>query len=254
MRPGLLLPLILFLFATGAAHAAFVDTGFRPDPDGFGFPNAGDPEEFGGIDLNALTGWSFHDEILRHTGHCFGMCLASVENFGQNKSSIDDSLADAMPGIDRIQTEQSFYYIGSCFQPPFIKGPDNKAEYEKILERLTSGRPAVLGLYSSGRTHPGHAVVAYMIEQRDGMAYIYVYDPNLPATLHDYNVDPMVAVFDPASNTFSYDNGRQFDEVRLDDIDAAGVAGGQAVTAGLFALPGLAVALIIGRPRYLRRP
>jgi hypothetical protein len=254
MRPGLFLPIILFLLAAWPVQADVVDTGFRPDPHGFGFPNAGDPEVLLGIDVNALLGTDFHDEILRHTGHCYGMCVAAVKAFERNGTSIGCAPADAMPAIDRIQTGQSFYYIAGCFWPPYSGGRDNFAEYRRLRERLSSGRPAVLGVYPSARTHPGHAVVAYMVERRNGVARIYVYDPNLPATLHDYGASPMVAVFDEADGSFRYDNGKQFDDLRVDEVDGDGVARGQAIVAGLLALPGIMAALLIGLPLSPRRP
>ena len=161
-----------------------------------------------------------------------------------------------MPHIDRVQTGQSFYYIADFFRAPFGEKPtDNRAEFEKLCARLSAGKPAVLGIYSSYNDGPGHAVVAYRIE-RDGdeSAYIYIYDPNLPATLHDYEAAPMIAVFDAADGTFCYDNGRTFDEMRLDDLDDAGIALGKALSAGLVGLPFVAVLLLVRRPRFPRRP
>jgi hypothetical protein len=108
----------------------------------------------------------------------------------------------------------------------------------------------VLGIYSSAGDGPGHAIVAYRIEEDGGKAFIYVYDPNIPATEHDYNVAPMMAVFDISGDTFCYDNGRTFDEMIVDDIDDSGVMLGKTVSASIIGLPCLAIAaMLIRRPK-----
>jgi hypothetical protein len=251
MRKLVFLAVIVAFLALfpGHAHGAYIDTGFRPDRDGFGFANFGDPEGPGGFDLNALLGTGFHDEILCHTGHCFGMAEASIENFAGGNASILIPEAEALPHIDRVQTGQSFYYIADFFRAPFGEQPNLKAEFEKLCARLSAGKPAVLGIYSSSGDGPGHAVVAYRVEQEGDQSYIYVYDPNLPATLHDYEAEPMIAVFDAANGTFSYDNGRTFDRMKLDDLDDAGIALGKTLSAGLVGLPFVAVLLLVRRPR-----
>jgi hypothetical protein len=256
----LLTALILFLtFSPGIARASAdtnvsVDTGYRPDRDGFGFANFGDPESMAGVDLNVLTGIRFHDEIFSHTGHCFGMAEASVENFISGRSSVDIPLEETMPGIDRIQTSQSFYYVADFFRPPFGEKAINcTAEYARLYERLSTGRPAVIGVYPSTGNYPGHAVVAYKIVKEGEKSYIYVYDPNIPPTARDYSTEPMVAVYDRENGTFLYDNGRLFDEMKLDDIDGTGVLLGKTLSAGLLGTPCMALALLIWRPRFLRR-
>src|SRR5512147_2842705 len=113
MRKLLLVAVVVAFLLLVPAHArgAALDTGYRPDRDGFGFANFGDPEGPAGVDLPALLGVSFHDEIVCHTGHCFGMARASIDNFARGNASVNVPLAEAMPDIDRIQTGQSFYYI-----------------------------------------------------------------------------------------------------------------------------------------------
>jgi hypothetical protein len=252
MRKLLFLAVIVAFLALFPAHArgTGVDTGFRPDRDGFGFANFADPEGAGGFDLNALLGTGFHDEILCHTGHCFGMAEASVDNFLNEKASILVPEAEAMPAIDRAQTGQSFYYIADFFRAPFGEMPtNNTAGFEKLCARLAAGRPAVLGIYSSENNGPGHAVVAYRIEQDGNRSDIYVYDPNLPATLYDYEAVPMIAVFDATNGSFSYDNGRAFDAMKADDLDDAGIVLGKALSAGFVGLPFVAVLLLVRRPR-----
>jgi hypothetical protein len=255
MRKLVLMLVVIVFLALFPGHARGLDTGFRPDRDGFGFANFADPEGTGGFDLNALLDTNFHDEIFCHTGHCFGMAEASVENFERGNASVLVPEAEAMPHIDRIQTGQSYYYIADFFRLPFGEKPtDNTAEYEKLCARLASGKPAVLGIYSSDNNGPGHAVVAYRIEQDGEKALIYIYDPNRPATLHDYQAEPMIATFDAASSTFSYDNGRPFDEMKVDDLDDTGIALGKALSAGFVGLPFMAVLLLVRRPRSPRRP
>jgi hypothetical protein len=255
MRKLVFLAVIAAFLALFPGHAHGLDTGFRPDRDGFGFANFGDPEGPGGFDLNTLLGTNFHDEFLCHTGHCFGMAQASVENFESGNASILIPTSDAMPYIDRIQTGQSFYYIAGFFRAPLGEKPaDNGVEFKKLCARLSAGKPAVLGIYSSCNNGPGHAVVAYRIEQDGEKAFIYIYDPNIPPTLHDYETVPMMAVFDVSDGTFSYDNGRTFDEMKLDDLDDTGIALGRALSAGFVGLPFMAVLLLVRRPRSPRRP
>jgi hypothetical protein len=255
MRKLVLITVIVAFLALFPGHAHGLDTGFRPDRDGFGFANFGDPEGPGGFDLNALLGTNFHDEIVCHTGHCFGMAEVSVENFESGNASILVPMAEAMPHIDRVQAGQSFYYIADFFRAPFGQKPENNTEeYARLFTRLSSGKPAVLGIYSSCNDGPGHAVVAYRIEQDGEKAFIYIYDPNLPPTLHDYEAEPMIAIFDAADDTFFYDNGRTFDEMKLDDLDDTGIALGKALSAGFVGLPFMAVLLLVRRPRSRLRP
>jgi hypothetical protein len=254
--PGVALAIVvLFLIFSPGMALASIDTGFRPGRDGFAFANFGDPESIAGVDLNLLTGARFHDEIFSHTGHCFGMAMASVVRYGNDEASADLLAADVMPEIDRIQTEQSFYYIADFFRPPFGKKAYNcTREYARLCERLSEGRPAVIGVYSSTGSYPGHAVVAYRMETEGEKSYIYVYDPNFPATQRDYTEEPMVAVYDSLNGTFLYDNGRIFDELQLDDVDGTGIVLGKTLSAGFVGVPCMAIALIIWRPRFLRRP
>ncbi|WP_424358500.1 hypothetical protein [Methanocella sp. MCL-LM] len=244
---------LIFLFAGAAGAEASVsteviDTGYRPWTHGFSFQNSGDPEVFYGVDLTALTGQDFHDEIFRHTGHCYGMARASVDDFIANRTPADQSIEEAMPRLDRIQTEQSFYYIAEYVRFPFGgKAPDNRAEYDKIIERLYSGKPAVIGVYYSAGGHPGHAVVAYRADIAENEARIAVYDPNLPPAMYPYTEAPMTAVYYLKNGSFRYDNGQPFDQVRLNDIDQSGVAGGRALVASLVSLPGVLLFLLLMR-------
>jgi hypothetical protein len=245
----------LFLVLSPGQARASADTGFRPDRDGFGFANFGDPASVAGIDLSLLTGAGFHDEIFSHTGHCFGMAMVCVRRYTNGNGSIGLAAADVMPEIDQIQTEQSFYYIADFFRPPFgEKTYDCAREYARIYERLSEGRPAVMGVYSSTGSYPGHAVVAYKIETEGEKSYIYVYDPNFPATHRDYAEVPMIAVYDGANGTFFYDNGRTFDELQLDEVDGTGVVLGKTLSAGFVGVPCMAIALLIWRPRFRRHP
>ncbi len=240
--------------ASGASSTGAIDTGYRPWVNGFSFQNSGDAEAFYGVDLGALAGPDFHDEIFRHTGHCYGMASASVEDFLANRSSMDVSIETAMPRLDRIQTEQSFYYIADYARAPFGgSSPLNRAEYEKIMDRLASGRPAVIGIYYSGGGHPGHAVVAYRADTIDNKTLLSVYDPNLPPAMYPYEETPLTAVYDLENGSFWYDNGQPFDQVRLDDISQAGVAGGKALTAGMASLPGVFI-FVLALRRFPPRP
>lgn len=211
------------------------DTGFRPDVNGFSFENPQDKEKFFGWDLNAITGIQQRDEILRHTGHCYGMSFMSVRYFmeGINASGLTEEMA--MPDIDRVQTEQTFYYIIDFFKLPVgEKRADNRIEYSKVRDKISSGTPAILGIYTSRKDHDGHAVIAYRIVERYNRSYIYLYDPNIPA--ESYSITQAgpwaaIAVYDLDSGSFAYDNGEQYDELKLDDIDWQGVMGGKLLVA-----------------------
>lgn len=254
MVAALLILSTFLLLSMDPASAETTDTGYRPWVNGFSFQNFGEAEAFYGVDLGAVLGPDFHDEIFRHTGHCYGMASASVDDFMASRSSINVTLEEAMPRIDLIQTEQSFYYIAEYVRSPFdYSAPDNRAEYEKIMDRLVSGRPAVIGVYYSGGGHPGHAVVAYRADTIDNRILISVYDPNLPSSMYPYEEAPLTAVYDLANDSFWYDNGQPFDQVRLNDISSAGVADGKALTAGLASLPGVFI-FVLALRRFPPRP
>ncbi|CAJ36436.1 hypothetical protein [Methanocella arvoryzae] len=243
--------ILLFAGAAGAEASVsteIVDTGYRPWTHGFSFQNFGDPEVYYGIDLGAVLGSDFHDEIFRHTGHCYGMASASVDDFLANRTPADQPIDEAMPCIDRIQTDQSFYYIAEYARFPFGgKALDNRAEYEKIIERLKSGKPAVIGVYYSAGGHPGHAVVAYRADVGENETRISVYDPNLPPAMYPYVEAPLTAVYYLKNGSFQYDNGQPFDQVRLNDLDASGIAAGRALAASLASLPGALLFLLLMR-------
>ena len=101
------------------------------------------------------------------------MAVTSVERYMSGETSSDLKAADIMPEINRIQTEQSFYYIADFFRPPFgEKAYDCTREYARLCERLSDGRPAVIGIYSSTGSYPGHAAVAYKIQTEGEKSYI----------------------------------------------------------------------------------
>ncbi len=65
----------------------------------------------------------------------------------------------------------------------------------------------------------------------------------------------MIAVFSAADGTFSYDNGRTFDTMKLDDLDDAGIALGKRLSAGLLCMSCTTlIALLVLRPRSRLRP
>lgn len=208
--------------------AKIFETGYNPSVHGFIFENRGDREEFFGIDLNKITGLKFRDEIFRHTGHCYGMSLMSVEIFKNGVTARDVSKEDVMPMLDRAQTDQSLHFILDFFRPPFgKKNTENEVEYRKIRARIASGEPTIVAIYTTKKDHEGHSVVAYKIEEVDDKAYIHFYDPNIPVGKNEwYAKKQQVAEYSLNDGKFSYNNGKHFDVIRLHEIDRQSISNG----------------------------
>ncbi|MDD1742667.1 MAG: methylenetetrahydrofolate reductase C-terminal domain-containing protein [Methanotrichaceae archaeon] len=205
------------------------DSNFRPDPDGFSFPNYGN--ELGIVGLTPMEMLRmFGDKVIASTaggniiltpqakrwmniankamayGHCEGMAVLSdliyynktdPMDFG-NRTTIDLSIQN-----ERLQREIAYWWTTQVTKPGgFQKVSESpNAVLDTLAQAFKDGRKAnewwVMGLYQPDRSE-GHAVTPFAVENlTNGTARIWIYDNNYP-TLQRY------VEIDRNANTWKY--------------------------------------------------
>ena len=187
-----------------AAPVGEVDSGAKPNPDGFAFPNFGaaaTPTEFNANDMSTMfssgpdicvqssgecelsaeaRAWARMVNQARVSGHCEGLAVLASTRF------IDNELPKT---ITLAQQEELTHAIMRAFATQFL---DETQEATKtwakkspseivsaLVESLKTGAPKfTLGVYTDSG---GHAVLPYAVEFPSvNLARIMVYDSNWP--------------------------------------------------------------------------
>lgn len=194
------------------------DSGFRPNPNGFGFPNFTDIQD-GDItaeDLHFLLGpaasWetSTGERVLKATsrliinplmqdmtgGHCFGMALAAMALYeGRSLAGEPLDLARIDPTAEAVIDLQQFqarHFVSVAMamqstshefynnvQASGSEGPTAVLDF--LIEEFQAGRSVpIIGM--TYRDRPGgHAVTPYAItDEGDGIFRIHCWDNNFP--------------------------------------------------------------------------
>ncbi|MEI8323066.1 MAG: fibronectin type III domain-containing protein, partial [Actinomycetes bacterium] len=196
-----------------AIPASEVDSGAKPNPDGFAFPNFGaaaTPGEFDAIDMSKMftsgpdicvqksgacllsaeaRAWARMVNQARVSGHCEGLAvLASTRFIGK----------ELPKSITLTQQEDLTHAIMRAFATQFLNETQvaTKAWAKKrpseivsaLVESLKTGAPKfTLGVYTDSG---GHAVLPYAVEFPSvGIAHIMVYDSNWPGMDRYVEVD-----------------------------------------------------------------
>lgn len=205
-----------------------IDTTFGSFPNGYSFGNseAGEYswEQFcnvygkGRAEIDGAHrpgASSFYDNYFKNageTGRCFGMTASSILLYS---SGVDTSgvvapspMPPAWAGIgpsefgytplwvmDFIDFYQPLQYSKACINEESIS-IGLEGTYKELKKRMSSDwkqSPSTLSFDLTDKSRPGeylaHAVVPYRIEESNGRAKIFVYDPNLPV-LPDSSEDP----------------------------------------------------------------
>jgi hypothetical protein len=204
------------------------DDGFRPQRDGFSFPNydgesgavnltpAAMEELFGpdvcstGVGSSCLlspVALQMLDQLNSELqgGHCYGFSVAALRFFTHvlSPSTFGASTVPALPiqGNDLLQTEIAEAFITQAF--PSVQRAVVRGKPSLILRALTKslheGRdPYTIGIRK--RDHSGgHAITPYAVEDSgDGKFAILVYDNNHPLKTRAVEIDPR-------AETWSYD-------------------------------------------------
>lgn len=232
LRKGLrLLPLLLFaiLAAPVLAVTYDVDSGFRPDEDGFSFVNYGergcsDPLCFRTFPVVNLTveemvrlfgrdvcvnstsdepcrlsqvaaGWMKNANDLMRDGHCEGISILAAYFY---EGKIDPSRFGAakvneliLNGNTRLQREIAYHYATQLLTETiaFEETPIELLRTLIHLFRENENQVVQLGLYRRD-THLGHTVSAYGIQDMSGGIFrIMIYDSNYPSLERFITVD-----------------------------------------------------------------
>ncbi|HYF62863.1 MAG TPA: hypothetical protein VD886_08600 [Herpetosiphonaceae bacterium] len=198
------------------------DLGFRPDYNGFSFPNYGN--EAGAINLTEAEIWRmFGDEacavieaetcILTPAGeqwmqsineamdggHCEGMAVLSNLLY-TGKLNVADFGADSVPelaieGNEPLQREIAYWFTTQATQPARegIVEQTPSGVVNTLLTAFEAGPDGsetyAVGFYKRDRSG-GHAVTPYAVEDRgDGIYWIMIYDNNYPGAARAIEVD-----------------------------------------------------------------
>jgi hypothetical protein len=213
----------------GSSSAGGVDTsgsyvadlGFRPDANGFGFPNYGGQGEtnltpndlqrmFGDTVCASIEGgqcaltppgsqWLQQINAAMGGGHCEGMAVLS-NLFYTGKLNATDFGADTVPtlqiaGNEPLQREIAYWWATQSTQPARngIVAQTPSGVVNTLLTAFAAGRKGsdqyAVGIYKRDRTG-GHAITPYAVEDRgNGVYWIMVYDNNYPGAARAIEVD-----------------------------------------------------------------
>ncbi|MEO7913224.1 MAG: hypothetical protein ABIV47_26545 [Roseiflexaceae bacterium] len=197
------------------------DLGFRPDANGFGFPNYGGQGEtnltpadlqrmFGNTVCASTDGgectltppgnqWLQQINTAMNGGHCEGMAVLS-NLFYTGKINAADFGADSVPalqiaGNEPLQREIAYWWATQSTQPSRsgIVAQTPSGVVNTLLTSFAAGREGsdqyAVGIYKRDRTG-GHAITPYAVEDRgNGVYWILVYDNNYPAAARSIEVD-----------------------------------------------------------------
>ncbi len=197
------------------------DFGFRPDYNGFSFPNYGGEGEinltaaevrrmFGDQVCSYISGdectltpagqqWMESVNNSMNGGHCEGMAVLSNLFYTQR---IDPAQfgADSVPALDIVgneplQREIAYWFTTQATQPARqgIVQQTPSGIVNTLLNAFAAGPEGsetyALGFYKRDMTG-GHAVTPYAVEDRgDGIYWIMIYDNNYPGAARAIQVD-----------------------------------------------------------------
>jgi hypothetical protein len=204
---------------TSGNYAA--DLGFRPDANGFGFPNYGGQGEtnltpndvqrmFGDSACASIEGgqctltppgsqWLQQINGAMNGGHCEGMAVLS-NLFYTGKLNAADFGAATVPelpiaGNEPLQREIAYWWATQATQPARsgIVAQTPSGVVNTLLTAFAAGREGsdqyAVGIYKRDRSG-GHAITPYAVEDRgNGVYWIMVYDNNYPGAARAIEVD-----------------------------------------------------------------
>lgn len=211
------------------------DSGFRPDVDGFGFPNYGnevDPQNLTPANVEALFGeqvcivgtgldclltpagqtWMETQNEIMGGGHCMGFSVAALRMFAGTLDASDFG-AD-VPNELPFENPELQATIAESFVYQMIPGINDErtlgspAEIlHTLVDYINEGKDFyTLGFFKADGSG-GHAVTPLAVEDKgDGSYAILVYDNNYPDVVRALEIDE-------DANTFSYNGSTNPDEV-----------------------------------------
>jgi len=209
---------------------ALIDTGFRPEVDGFSFENYGDDRKAEGLSSEELLRM-FGDKVCsgivdgkcvltpagRHwmeqvnramsVGHCEGFAVLSLLMYYGfiNPDKFGGSNAHELNISNRnLQKEIAFWWTTQGLSPAIddkVAGPSNVLNV--LTDAFSQGDDAfdswTIGIYKEDGSD-GHAVTPYAVKDSgNGLYDVLVYDNNFPNQKRTLTIDKN-------NNTFSYES------------------------------------------------
>ncbi len=234
---SLLLILFVSLIAVQTVFAVTYDfdTGFRPETDGFSFPNYGNqicngfwdctrPQNLTSVEMRRMFGdqvcktvyadgtcdllrvassWMNQVNQTMSGGHCEGMAVLSSLFYGGlsdpaqfgGRGAYDLKLGNN----PMLQRELAYWFATQWFMDGHLIENDPTSQL-KLLAKIFQENPnrvIPIGIYKRDMTG-GHAITAYAIEEKgNGIYWIMVYDNNYPD-------EERYIVVDTRNNTWTY--------------------------------------------------
>ena len=187
-----------------AIPATEVDSGAKPNPDGFAFPNFGaaaTPTEFNANDVSTMfasgseicvqtsgdcelsaeaRAWARMVNQARVSGHCEGLAVLASTRFIGNELPKTITLAQQEELTHAIMRAFATQFLGETQEATKTWAKKRPSEIvSALVESLKTGAPKfTLGVYTDSG---GHAVLPYAVEYPSvDIAHIMVYDSNWP--------------------------------------------------------------------------
>ena len=210
------------------------DSGFRPDVDGFAFPNYGNedgPQNLTPANVEALFGeqvcitgtgldclltpagqtWMETQNEIMGGGHCMGFSVAALRMFAGTLApddfgaTIPNDLEFENPELQATIAESFVYQMIPGINDERTLGTPTEILYT-LIDYLNAGEEHyTLGFFKADGSG-GHAVTPLAVEDRgDGTYAILVYDNNYPDVIRALEIDE-------EADSFSYNGSTNPDE------------------------------------------
>ena len=204
--------------ATSASKGAAVsDLGFKPDANGFSFPNYGanvPAKNLTEVEIRRLFGdqvcaslnnnqctltppgkqWMEEANKAMEGGHCEGFAALSLLMFGGQIKPGDfggAKAADLNLDNEKLQREIAYWFITQATRPAveaIIKGTPNDI-LQVLKNEAPGGETYTLGIYKRDRTG-GHAITPFGVDDKGGGIFdVLVYDNNYPKETRFLTID-----------------------------------------------------------------
>lgn len=212
-----------------------LDTGFRPNPNGFKFENYGNEgsiTNLTAVEMRRLFGdaacastagggciltppvqqWMEQENKGMNVGHCEGMAALSVLFFTRFANPADFGAAStwelAIGGNGKLQREIAYWTATQSTSPTEQSVIRQGKSPKDILDTLGSalkagagGESYILGIFKKGMRE-GHAITPYQIvDKGGGVSSILVYDNNYPGVERSLEIDANANVWRYTAST-----------------------------------------------------
>lgn len=209
--------------ASSPSASSSVDSGFRPEVDGFSFENYGNDTGISNLnteDLMRLFGervlasreggemvltppaakWLEEVNQAMNNGHCEGMAVLCLL-FYTGKSQVGDFGAETthalqLAGNEKLQREIAYWWVTQATDPTserVLKTITPNEVLNRLAQAFSGGMQPeesyTVGIYKPNRSG-GHALTPYALKEKgDGKVGILLYDNNYPNISSEIEVD-----------------------------------------------------------------